>query len=85
MFEILEEVYSTGDIFAIEVAKGVLESHGVFARVKEAGASPYPVSVVTGLADRILMTYPESAKRARELLKLAEEDGVLSGGTILED
>ena len=57
----------------------MLESNGVFARIKEAGASPYPVSVVTGLADRILLTYPESAKRARELLRLPEEDGFLSG------
>jgi len=84
VFETLEGVYATGDLFAIEVAKGVLESNGVFARIKEAGASPYPVSVVTGLADRILLTYPESAKRARELLRLAEEDGVLSGGSLLE-
>ena len=58
MFYTLEAVYASGDLIETEVAKGILDSRGILVRIKDLGATPYPVGVVALLSDKVIMTTP---------------------------
>ena len=71
------EVYVTSDLLEAEYIKGLLEEKGIPAFIRDMGMTPYPLNIGPLNEKRILVP-AEAAKKAREILRKAIEDQVIS-------
>ncbi|MEW6489739.1 MAG: DUF2007 domain-containing protein [Thermodesulfobacteriota bacterium] len=78
-------VYVALDHIEAFAVTGVLASAGIEARVLDMTITPYPVTLGP-LGERRILVASEHAAEARDLLRVAREDGFLrEGGIVVEE
>ncbi|MFU8856769.1 MAG: DUF2007 domain-containing protein [Deferrisomatales bacterium] len=75
-------VYVALDPLEASAVTGVLEAAGIAVWVRDLTVTPYPVTLGP-LGERRILVPGERAEEARELLRVAQEDGFLREGGIL--
>lgn len=72
----LVEVYLASEPIEAAVVKGILDSAGLDARIRDMTVTPYPVTIGP-LSEKRIVVPAGQAQEARAILRRAAEDGIL--------